>query len=172
MANVVTEEIGVGTIGGSDDTSFDIGSYLLPVGNVVPQADDLSAVADVIVDQTPIQFNENVGSPEVIPSDTPYLPKKEVSKPMPETPSVAQSPSGAPSMNDLKTISDVLANGACADADEIAKTTGLAKDTVVYCIEWLVSQGLVAKDATRYCGLSNVKRMCAQLKGCMNCGSN
>jgi len=87
-----------------------------------------------------------------------------------ETVSTAQSPVGSsPSIEDLDVVTKILEKGVCVDADEVAHTSGLPKQTVVFCLEWLVSKGLVSQDAARYCGLSSVKRMCEQLKGCKAC---
>lgn len=79
------------------------------------------------------------------------------------------SSGASPSMADLNAVTKLLSEGPCVDVDQISSALGMSKETVVYCIEWLVSQGLIAQDSTRYCGLSSVKRLCDQLKGCKEC---
>jgi hypothetical protein len=69
-------------------------------------------------------------------------------------------------VDDLKLVAALLTNGSCADIETIVDATGLTKEIVVFCVEWLVAEGLVAREDTWYCGLSSVKKMCKQLRGC------
>jgi hypothetical protein len=161
--NVVTEEIGVGTISGGGSTGFDVGQFLLSSSNPVSttKSDDLSVSSSVVSSSSPVKLAEDV-------SVVSKISLKDIAQPVASVVDKMVG-SNSPTVEELKSVSSVLAGGACADADEIAVQTGLSKETVVYCIEWLVAQGLVAKESTRYCGLSAVKKMCNQLLECRNC---
>jgi len=167
---VVVEEIGTGVIGGSGGDNFDIGQFLLPSGKVVVPSDDVVYTSPVISPTPVAQLTDDlVAAAYERPMSTYEAPKSEVMNEVVKV--MAENSGSSPSINDLKVVTDILAGGSCADVEQIMAQTGLDKTTVVYCIEWLVSQGLVAQDATRYCGLSSVKRMCQQLKGCKECFS-
>lgn len=161
---VVVEEIGAGVIGGGGD-SLDIGQFLLPSGQIATPKDEAGATTDIVVRSAPQKLADDVVSASTERLMSTYV------APVSEVKNMVGNSGNSPSMNDLKIVTDILANGSCADVEQIVVATGLEKNVVVYCIEWLVQQGLVAQDASRYCGLSSVKRMCQQLKGCKECFS-
>lgn len=174
--NVVTEEIGVGTIsGGGGSSGFDIGQFLL-TGSTPAQApsDILTAETNVVSGSSPAMLFDDIQAKSTLVTPSLSSIATEVKKMDVDSSVVSPGPGNGPSSIDLNAVSAILndVEGSCADADEIASRLGIPKETVVYCIEWLVSQGLVAKDATKYCGLSAVKKMCSQLKGCKECFEN
>lgn len=164
---IITEEVGVGSIN-AGDASVGLGQYILPSNEDVNVADDMSATVEGIIKDSDFdvpKLSEDSDTTAPLLSPNSYTPRKSTALSIED-----KSKSGSsPSVDDLNKVIDLIESGPCIDADQIAESTKLSRENVMRCIDYLVAHGQIDKDASRYCGISTVKRMCEQIKGCKEC---
>lgn len=166
--NVVTEELQVGGATVGDLGDFGVGLGDIPVGEPVVDTspdDLLAAPGGVLVaqmtaeEESPVELK--VSSPGSVKAKLPVLS------------SVPSPVSGVPTLDDLKKVEIAVKNaGACQSVDDVVAQTGLSKQYVLLCLEYLSSLGILPKDtAGRYCGLATITRLQEQLVLCKKCNT-
>lgn len=173
--DVVTEQIDVGSVypgtGTSDQGLGDFsvgGDFTIPdyTPTVNTSTNVPGAITPVAAAAATVTVSSTVASPKKLLSTGLVQPTSyQTPTAVQPTPTAIVSTGGVITMDQLIKVSNAIGlTDECQDMPILVKVTGLDESTIIKCVDWLNSQGLVSKSATLVCGVAAVKKLQAQLK--------